>query len=59
MALAYHLAFDFENAEKTYDEAFCCRVEEAPTYELTARVETAAHRPDELSPGEVYTTEGG
>ncbi len=60
MALAYHLASDFEQAEKTYDEAFCCRVEDAPTYELTARVETAAHLPpDEISPGDVYTTEGG
>ena len=26
MALAYHLAFDFESAEEMYDEAFCCRV---------------------------------
>ena len=59
MALAYHLASDFENAEKAYDEAFCCRVEDAPTYELTARVETAAMPPEELSPGDVYTTEGG
>ena len=59
MALAYHLASDFEQAEKTYDEAFCCRVEEPTTYELTARVETAAQPPDEISPGDVYTTEGG
>jgi ABC-type transport system substrate-binding protein/class 3 adenylate cyclase len=59
MALAYHLAGDFEQAEKTYDEAFCCRVEEAAVLELTARVETAALPPDELAPGDVYTTEGG
>jgi oligopeptide transport system substrate-binding protein len=59
MALAYHLASDFEQAEKTYDEAFCCRVEDAPVRELTARVETAALPPDEISPGDVYTTEGG
>ena len=25
MALTYHLAFDFENAEEMYDEAFSCR----------------------------------
>ena len=59
MALAYHLASDFEQAEKTYDEAFCCRVEDAPVHELTARVETAALPPDEISPGDAYTTEGG
>ena len=59
MALAYHLAFDFENAEEMYDEAFCCRVGEDPRLPTTERLETASGRPDELSPGEVYTTEGG
>ena len=59
MALAYHLAFDFENAEEMYDEAFCCRVGEDPRLPTTARLETASGRPDKLSPGEVYTTEGG
>ena len=28
IALAHHLAFDFERAEQAYDEAFCCRVEQ-------------------------------
>ena len=28
MALAQHLAFNFEEAEELYDEAFCCRVED-------------------------------
>ena len=59
MALAYHLAFDFENAEEMYDEAFCCRVGEDPRLPTTERLETASGRPDKLSPGEVYTTEGG
>jgi ABC-type transport system substrate-binding protein len=59
MALAYHLAFDFENAEEMYDEAFCCRIGEDPRLPTTERLETAAGRPDKLSPGEVYTTEGG
>ena len=59
MALAYHLAFDFENAEEMYDEAFCCRVGEDPRLPPTERLETASGRPDKLSPGEVYTTEGG
>ena len=59
MALSYHLAFDFENAEEMYDEAFCCRVGEDPRLPPTERLETASGRPDKLSPGEVYTTEGG
>jgi len=59
MALAHHLAFDFEEAEKTYDEAFCCRVEDVPPPEPTERIETAAIPPDEVSPGDVYTSEGG
>ena len=59
MALAYHLAFDFEQAEEMYDEAFSCRAGEDPRLPTTARLETASGRPGELSPGEVYTTESG
>jgi ABC-type transport system substrate-binding protein/class 3 adenylate cyclase len=59
MALAYHLAFDFEKAEEMYDEAFCCRVDDPPPRRPTERLETAALPPDEIAPGEVYTTEGG
>ena len=59
MALAYHLAFDFENAEEMYDEAFCCRVGEDPRLPTTERLETASGRPGELSPGDVYSTEAG
>jgi ABC-type transport system substrate-binding protein/class 3 adenylate cyclase len=62
MALAYHVAFDFEKAEEMYDEAFSCGVPEDPRLPSTARLETASGRPGDpgqLSPGEVYSTEGG
>jgi ABC-type transport system substrate-binding protein/class 3 adenylate cyclase len=59
MALAHHLAFDFAEAEEVYDEAFSCRVEERPRPAPTERLQTAVLPPDELSPGDVYTTEGG
>jgi len=58
MALAHHLAFDFEQAEEAYDEAFCCRVEDLPRQEPTERLETAALAPDDVTPGETYTSEG-
>jgi ABC-type transport system substrate-binding protein/class 3 adenylate cyclase len=58
MALAYHVAFDFERAEDVYDEAFCCRVEEPARSQPTERIETAETRPDALVPGDVYSTEG-
>ncbi len=59
MALAHHLAFDFEKAEKMYDEAFCCRVEDA----AACRADRAARDgrrtpPTRSSPGDVYTSEG-
>ena len=57
MALAHHLAFDFERAEEVLDEAFCCRVEEAPRLVPTERLETSFHRPSTLSPGDVYSTD--
>ena len=59
MALAHHLAFDFEEAEEAYDEAFCCRVEDLPRPEPTERIETAMPPPDDVTPGDVYTAEGG
>jgi ABC-type transport system substrate-binding protein/class 3 adenylate cyclase len=58
MALAYHLAFDFEQAEEVYDEAFCCKVEEPPRDEPTERIETALFRPQDIAPGDVYSTQG-
>jgi ABC-type transport system substrate-binding protein/class 3 adenylate cyclase len=58
MALAYHLAFDFEHAEEMYDEAFCCKVAEAPRLEPTERIETATTRfAGSIVPGDVYSTE--
>ncbi|MGH3041438.1 MAG: ABC transporter substrate-binding protein, partial [Gaiellaceae bacterium] len=59
MALAYHVAFDFEKAEEMYDEAFSCGLPEDPRLPSTERLETASGRPGELSPGEVYSTEAG
>ncbi len=59
MALTYHLAFDFENAEEMYDEAFCCRVDEEPYHEPTERIETSTPQPTDLAPGDVYSTESG
>ena len=59
MALAHHLAFDFERAEDAYDEAFCCRVATAERLLRTERVETAlGFKVGPLFPGESYTTEG-
>ena len=58
MALAHHLAFEFEKAEEMYDEAFCCRVDEDRRLEPTERLETAFSRPPDIVPGDVYTTEG-
>jgi oligopeptide transport system substrate-binding protein len=40
-----------------YDEAFCCRVDEEPRHEPTERIETSTPRPDDLVPGDVYSTE--
>jgi ABC-type transport system substrate-binding protein/class 3 adenylate cyclase len=58
MALSHHLAFNFEAAEELYDEAFCCRVDEEPALSPTETIETAAGKPEDLIPGDVYTTEG-
>jgi ABC-type transport system substrate-binding protein/class 3 adenylate cyclase len=57
MALTHHLAFDFEQAEDMYDEAFCCRVEEVPRLEPTETIETAEPRFYDLTPGDVYSAE--
>ena len=58
MALTYHLAFDFEQAEEMYDEAFSCRVDEEPRHEPTEHLSTAVSKPDAVVPGHVYSTEG-
>src|SRR5919198_1420636 len=59
MALTYHVAFDFEHAEEMYDEAFSCRIEKEPRHEPTERIETSASRPEDLAPGDIYSTESG
>ena len=58
MALAQHLAFNFEEAEELYDEAFCCRVEDPPQVEPTESISTAVTKPDAFVPGDVYSSDG-
>ncbi|HEY6052391.1 MAG TPA: ABC transporter substrate-binding protein, partial [Gaiellaceae bacterium] len=58
IALARHIAFDFEGAEAAYDEAFCCRVDPPDRLEPTERLETLiGRRPQHVIPGYVYSTE--
>jgi ABC-type transport system substrate-binding protein/class 3 adenylate cyclase len=59
IALAHHLAFDYQRAEDAYDEAFCCGVDEPVQLEPTERIETALGPIADLHlvPGYVYTTE--
>lgn len=57
IALAHHLAFDFERAEQAYDEAFCCRVEERVQLAPTRTLELGVRRPGDLIPGSVYSTD--
>jgi ABC-type transport system substrate-binding protein/class 3 adenylate cyclase len=59
IALAHHLAFDFEQAESAYDEAFCCAEAEPERADPTERVEAVIGPPGNPAPGEIYTTEGG
>ena len=56
IALAHHLAFDFERAEQAYDEAFCCRVEELVQLRPTRKLEVGVRRPGDVIPGNVYST---
>ena len=57
MALTYHLAFDFKQAEEMYDEVFCCRVD-GPRHEPTELLTTVISKPETIVPGEVYSIEG-
>ena len=57
MALAYHVAFRFAEAEELYDEAFCCRVEEPAQLEPAERLEVLAPPPEDVAPRDVYSTE--
>ena len=58
IALAHHLAFDYEQAEAAYDEALCCRPQPEARTKPTELLRTAADYPGtEFVPGLSYTTE--
>jgi ABC-type transport system substrate-binding protein/class 3 adenylate cyclase len=57
IALVHHLAFDFEGAERAYDEAFACKVEPVERPELCERLTTAVFQPGPLAPGVVYVAD--
>ena len=57
IALVHHLAFDFEGAERAYDEAFACKVEALVQPELCERLTAAVIRPGALAPGLAYVSD--
>jgi ABC-type transport system substrate-binding protein/class 3 adenylate cyclase len=57
IALVHHLAFDFGEAERAYDEAFACKVEPIEQPDPTERLVTASLRPESLAPGLEYIAE--
>jgi ABC-type transport system substrate-binding protein/class 3 adenylate cyclase len=57
IALVHHLAFNFGEAERAYDEAFACKVVPLDQPEPTERIVTAVLRPDSLAPGLEYVAE--
>jgi ABC-type transport system substrate-binding protein/class 3 adenylate cyclase len=57
IALVHHLAFNFAEAERAYDEAFACKVVPLEQPEPTERLVTALLRPDALAPGLDYVSE--
>ncbi len=57
IALVHHLAFDFGEAERAYDEAFACKVEPFDQPAPTERIVTASLRPQALAPGLEYISE--
>ena len=57
IALVHNLAFDFEGAERAYDEAFACKVEPVPRPELCERLTAALFRPGALAPGLAYVAD--
>jgi ABC-type transport system substrate-binding protein/class 3 adenylate cyclase len=57
IALVHHLAFDFEGAERAYDEAFACKVEPVERPELCERLTTVVFPPGPLAPGVVYVAD--
>jgi hypothetical protein len=57
IALVHHLAFDFGEAERAYDEAFACKVQPIEQPAPTERLVTALLRPNALAPGLEYIAE--
>ncbi len=57
IALVHHLAFNFAEAERAYDEAFACKVVPLEQPEPTERIVTALLRPESLAPGLEYVAE--
>jgi ABC-type transport system substrate-binding protein/class 3 adenylate cyclase len=57
IALVHHLAFNFGEAERAYDEAFACKVEPYEQPAPTERLVTALLRPRALAPGLEYISE--
>ena len=55
IALAHHLAFDYERAAEAYDAAFNCDVDESqPGERPPARLDLSIARPDSFAPGDSY-----
>ena len=59
IALAHHLAFDFERAEEAYDEAFGCRVEELAADDADGAARDDARPARRLRPGRRPTRRSG
>ncbi|HVG89492.1 MAG: ABC transporter substrate-binding protein [Gaiellales bacterium] len=57
IALVHHLAFRFSEAERAYDEAFCCRDEPLLPPTPTESLWTAIRLSESLAPGHAYSTE--
>jgi ABC-type transport system substrate-binding protein/class 3 adenylate cyclase len=57
IALVHHLAFQYEEAEAAYDEAFSCRAEDPVQLEPTERITALMGRGGDLIPGSVYFSE--
>jgi ABC-type transport system substrate-binding protein/class 3 adenylate cyclase len=54
IALTHHLAFDFERADRAYQDAFSRRVPEPQRFELTERLDTTSLELDAFVPGYSY-----
>ncbi len=57
IALVHHLAFNFAEAERAYDEAFACKVVPLDQPEPTERLTTALMQPEAVAPGLEYVSE--